>query len=71
MVTQETKRVPNWKCPGPYEVQGYWLKTFLTLHERMPTQMNDMINHRTDISIRMTTRKKICQKDLANGICVG
>ena len=31
MVTQKTKRVPNWKCPGPDGVQDYWLKNFLSL----------------------------------------
>ena len=64
MVTQQTRKVPIWKCPGPNRVQGYWLKTFPALHERIATQMDDMIDNKMGIPKRMTTRKTIlCQKD--------
>ena len=33
MVTQLTRKVPNWKCPRLDGVQGYWLKNFPALHE--------------------------------------
>ena len=26
MVSKQTKKIPNWKCPGSDRVQGYWLK---------------------------------------------
>ena len=68
MVTQQTRKVPNWKCPEPDEVQGYWLKIFLALHERIETQMDDIINSRMDIPKWMTTGKTIlCQKDPGEG----
>ena len=28
-------RMPNWKSPGPDLVQGFWLKNFSGLHERI------------------------------------
>ena len=28
-------RIPNWKSPGPDLVQGFWLKNFSSLHERV------------------------------------
>ena len=28
----QLKRIPNWKAPGPDRVQGFCLKTFLSLH---------------------------------------
>ena len=30
MVSQQTRKVLNWKCPGLDGVQGYWLKNFPT-----------------------------------------
>ena len=49
LVTQQTRKVPSWKCPGPDGVQGYWLKKFPALHERIATQMSDIINNKMDI----------------------
>ena len=31
-------RMPNWKSPGPDLVQGFWLKNFSSLHERVRLQ---------------------------------
>ena len=71
MIIQQGREVPNWKCPGSDGVQGYWLKTFPTLHERIVTQMDDMINNGMDIPKWMTTAKTIlCQKDSVRGIAV-
>ena len=63
MVTQQTRKVPNWKCPGPDGVHGYWLRNVSALRERKATQMDDMINNRMDIPKWMTSGKMIlCQK---------
>ena len=71
MVTQQTTKVPDWKCPEPDGVQGYWLKNFLALHERIERQMNDMIKSRMDIPKWMVTGKTIlCQKDPGKGNAV-
>ena len=64
MVTQQTRQVPNWKCQGSDGVQGYWLKNFAALHERIATKINDMINNGMDIPKWMITGKTmLCQKD--------
>ena len=35
------KRMPNWtKAPGPDLVQGFWLKHFTSLHERIAEQLH-------------------------------
>ena len=33
-------KMPNWKAPGPDLVQGFWLKDFRSLHERLCGQLN-------------------------------
>ena len=37
-------RVPNWKSPGPDLVQGFWLKTFRSLHERVRLQLKECLD---------------------------
>ena len=34
MVKQQCKKLPNWKAPGPDDVQGYWFKKISSLHNR-------------------------------------
>ena len=29
------KKMPNWKAPGPDNVQGYWLKNLTPLHDNL------------------------------------
>ena len=66
MVTQLTRKVPNWKCPRSDGVQGYWLKNFPALHERIETQMDDMINTRMDMPKWMARGKTIlCNRDIS------
>ena len=36
-------KIPNWKSPGPELVQGYWLKNFTSLHERIAYQLNECL----------------------------
>ena len=68
MVTQQTRKVPKWKCPGLDGVQGYWLKNFPALHERITALMDNMINNGMEIPKRMTTGKTILsQKDPGKG----
>ena len=71
MVTQQIRKVPNWKYPVPDGVQGYWLKLFPALHERIATEMDDMINNGMDTAKWKTTGKMIlCQKDPVRGNAV-
>ena len=36
-------RMPNWKSPGPDLVQGFWLKNFSSLHERVRLQLKQCL----------------------------
>ena len=63
MVTARSKKIPNWKAPGPDGVQGYWIKKLTALHEQKADHMNDLINNRVIILVWMTTgRTLLCQK---------
>ena len=37
-------RMPNWKSPGPDLVQGFWLKKFSSLHERVRLQLKECLD---------------------------
>ena len=37
-------RMPNWKSPGPDLVQGFWLKNFSSLHERVKLQLKECLD---------------------------
>ena len=34
----------NWKSPGPDLVQGFWLKNFKRLHERVRSQLKEYLD---------------------------
>ena len=36
-------RMPNWKSPGPDLVQGFWLKSFSSLYERVRLQLKECL----------------------------
>ena len=36
-------RMPDWKSPGPDLVQGFWLKNFSSLHERVRLQLKECL----------------------------
>ena len=77
MFQQDQKRVYqqlNEKAESskkPDGVQGYSLKNFPALHERISTQMDGMINNEMNIPKWMKTGKTIlCQKDPGKGNAV-
>jgi hypothetical protein len=37
-------RAPNWKAPGPDGVQGFWLKSFRSLHARMAVFLQECLD---------------------------
>jgi len=64
LVSDQCRKLLNWKAAGPNGVQGCWLKRFRTLHGRIASQMNTMINGNDEISVWLTTgRTVLCQKD--------
>ena len=37
-------RIPNWKSPGTDLFQGFWLKNFSSLHERVRLQLKEWLD---------------------------
>ena len=71
MVKQQVKKISNWKAPGPDGVQGFWIKKLTSLHERIASQLNDLIINEKVIPSWMTTGKTVlCQKDPTKGNAV-
>ena len=38
-------RMPNWKSPGPNLVQGFWLKHFSSLHDKLRLQLKECVDN--------------------------
>ena len=38
------RRMPNWKSPSPDLVQGFWLKSFSSLHEKARLQLKECLD---------------------------
>ena len=38
------KKMPNWKAPGPDNVQGYWLKNLTPLHDRLVKYLQECLD---------------------------
>ena len=59
-------RMPNWKSPGPDVVQGFCLKGFSTLHERVRLQLKQCLD--CGFLPRLTRgRTSLLQKDKSKG----
>ena len=37
------RKMPNWKAPGPDNVQGYWLKNLTPLHDKLVVYLQDCL----------------------------
>ena len=60
-------RMPNWKSPGPDLVQGFWLKHFSSLHERVRTQLKECLDSGFVPSWLTKGRTALLQKDKSKG----
>ena len=68
MIRSQSKRMANWKAPGPDGVQGFWLKKLTSLHGQIAEQLDDVLNGRKVVPEWMTLGKTIlCLKDPAKG----
>ena len=43
IVKKKVKGIPNWKCPGPDGVCGYWIKSFSNLYDRIAEQLDGLV----------------------------
>ena len=55
--------MPNWKSPGPDLVQGFWLKNFSSLHERVRLELKECLDSGFVPSWLTRGRTSLLQKD--------
>ena len=55
--------MPNWKSPGPNLVQGFWLKSFNSLHQRVRLQLKECLDRGFVSSWLTRGRTPLLQKD--------
>ena len=60
-------RMPNWKSPGPDLVQGFWLKNFSSLHERVRLQLKECLDSGFLPSWLTRARTSLLRKDKSKG----
>ena len=60
-------RMPNWKSLGPDLVQGFWLKSFSSLHERVRWQLKECLDSGFVPSWLTRGRTLLLQKDKSKG----
>ena len=64
---KQITRIPNWKCPGPDGVQGYWIKNLSAVHDGMSNQLNKCL-HEDSVPVWMVTGKTLlCVKEIEKG----
>ena len=59
------RKMPNWKAPGPDNVQGYWLKHLTQLHDKLIVYLQDCLD--SGLVPDWLTKGRIVQKDKATG----
>ena len=64
-------RMPNWKSPVPDLVQGFWLKNFSSLHERVRLQVKECLDSGFVPSWLTRGRTSLLQKDKSKGNVAG
>ena len=63
-VKKQCSKMPNWKATGHDSVQGFWIKRFDNMHERIATQLNELIEGTKKIPSWMTYGRTVLrQKD--------
>ena len=60
-------RIPNWKSPGPDLTQGFWLKNFSRLHERVRLQLTQCLDSGFVPSSLTRGKISLLQKDKSKG----
>ena len=55
--------MPNWKSSGPDLVQGFWLKNFSSLHERVRLELKECLDRGFVPSWLTRGRTSLLQKD--------
>lgn len=67
MMKAQLSKVPNWKAPGPDQIQGYWIKSFSALHGRIASQLQDCVEDEITPGWMTRGRTVLIQKDSSKG----
>ena len=59
--------MPNWKSSDPDLVQGFWLKNFSSLHERVRLELKECLDSCFVCSWLTRGRSSFLQKDKSKG----
>ena len=61
------KKMSNWKSPGPYNVQGFWLKNFTKMHDKLLNNLAQCIEEGNVPDWMTKGRTVLIQKDKSKG----
>ena len=67
-VKEISRKMNNWKSPGPNGVQGCWVKRFSECHTQIAEQLNNLLTDDQVIPEWLTKgRAVLCLKDIEKG----
>ena len=70
LIEKQLRKMPNWKSPGPDALQGYWLKNFSSLKERIARQLNECLQQNSVSDWMTKGRTVLVMKDKDQGAIV-
>ena len=48
-VKKQRRKMPNWEAPGHDCIEGFWIKRLDNMHERIATQLNEILEGTKEI----------------------
>ena len=67
-VSNQCRKIPNWKAPGPDGIHGFWLKKLPAYHQTIAEQLEKIVNGEEDSPGWMISgRTVLCIKDSNKG----
>ena len=67
-VKKQCSKMPNWKSPRHDGVQGFWIERLDKMHERIATQLNEILEGTNEIPSWMAYgRTELRKKDPGKG----
>ena len=67
---KQVRKMPNWKSPGPYGVQGYLIKNLSNFHGNIALQLDRCLQENNVPSWMITGKTLLCVKELKKGNAV-
>ena len=59
MVSEQSRKIPNWKTAGRDGVQGFWIKKLSNSHEQTAFQMNKILNESEQLADWLTNGRTV------------